>query len=145
MYEPTKTKKGVDFFLPQTHSLEQYQQYLYDLVFYSEFIILQQIQLEIFQIINTNKMQIDDKLNQILTFVSISNLMKQSFYIPGYQRNYRWQPEQVIALLDDIWVFREKTIKAKTNRFGQILSVALVIARRQQRAGKLGFFISACY
>lgn len=27
------------------------------------------------------------------------------YYIPDYQRGYRWQPKQAIELLDDIWLF----------------------------------------
>lgn len=86
-------------------------------------------------------MQTDDKLNQTLTFVSISDLMGQSFYIPGYQRGYRWQPEQVIALLDDIWEFREKTIKAqKTIGSVKYCLQPLVVARRQRSDGEHGFY-----
>lgn len=86
-------------------------------------------------------MQTDDKLNQTLTFVSISDLMGQSFYIPGYQRGYRWQPEQVIALLDDIWEFREKTIKAQ-KPIGSVKYCLqpLVVARRQRSDGEHGFY-----
>lgn len=86
-------------------------------------------------------MQTDDKLNQTLTFVSISDLMGQSFYIPGYQRGYRWQPEQVIALLDDIWEFREKTIKAQ-KPIGSVKYCLqpLVVARRQRSDREHGFY-----
>lgn len=49
-------------------------------------------------------------LTNKLTFASISDLLGQKFYIPGYQRGYRWQPGQVIALLDDIWEFHKKTL-----------------------------------
>lgn len=86
-------------------------------------------------------MQTDDKLNQTLTFVSISDLMGQSFYISGYQRGYRWQPEQVIALLDDIWEFREQTIKAQ-KPIGSVKYCLqpLVVARRQRSDGEHGFY-----
>ena len=53
----------------------------------------------------------NEKLNEKLVFVSISDLSEQKFYIPGYQRGYRWQPGQVIALLEDIWEFRKNTVK----------------------------------
>ncbi|NIG55731.1 DUF262 domain-containing protein [Chitinophaga sp. Cy-1792] len=36
----------------------------------------------------------------------ICRLSNEIFYIPAYQRGYRWGPAQVIALLDDIWRFR---------------------------------------
>jgi len=29
------------------------------------------------------------------------------FWIPSYQRGYRWEKKQIIDLLDDIWQFAE--------------------------------------
>ena len=43
---------------------------------------------------------------------SINDLLELHFYILYYQRGYRWTPQQVTDLLDDIWAFtREKTGK----------------------------------
>jgi len=36
---------------------------------------------------------------------SINNLMKERFFIPSYQRGYRWTDNEVTALLEDIWDF----------------------------------------
>lgn len=36
---------------------------------------------------------------------SINQLFGDNFFIPDYQRGYRWKPEQVNNLLDDIWDF----------------------------------------
>src|SRR5690606_37061213 len=36
---------------------------------------------------------------------SINQLFGENFFIPDYQRGYRWKPEQVNNLLDDIWDF----------------------------------------
>ncbi len=37
----------------------------------------------------------------------ITDLLKENFIIPSYQRGYRWKERQVINLLDDIWNFRK--------------------------------------
>lgn len=37
----------------------------------------------------------------------INNLLGEKFFIPSYQRGYRWTQDQVNNLLDDIWKFRE--------------------------------------
>ncbi|GHV96522.1 hypothetical protein AGMMS50293_28420 [Spirochaetia bacterium] len=37
----------------------------------------------------------------------INELLKETFLIPSYQRGYRWRPEQVKELLDDIWKYRK--------------------------------------
>jgi hypothetical protein len=35
----------------------------------------------------------------------VNDLLKEQFYVPSYQRGYRWSPKQVTDLLDDIWHF----------------------------------------
>ena len=42
---------------------------------------------------------------------AVENLMSYSFFIPDYQRGYRWKKEQVEELLTDLWEFHEKIIK----------------------------------
>lgn len=39
---------------------------------------------------------------------TIFDLLGNHFYIPHYQRGYRWTSEQVTQLLDDVWEFAEK-------------------------------------
>lgn len=46
----------------------------------------------------------DNKLN----LKSIFKLLEEHFYIPSYQRGYRWSNLQVTQLLDDVWDFTEK-------------------------------------
>lgn len=43
----------------------------------------------------------------ILQLKPINSLLNQNFYVPSYQRGYRWDWAQVKELLDDIWEFRE--------------------------------------
>lgn len=40
-----------------------------------------------------------------LVLKSINQLFENSFFIPSYQRGYRWTETQVTQLLDDIWSF----------------------------------------
>jgi uncharacterized protein with ParB-like and HNH nuclease domain len=42
---------------------------------------------------------------------SISALLEVGFFIPAYQRGYRWTSKQVEDLLDDIAEFSPKPIK----------------------------------
>lgn len=39
---------------------------------------------------------------------SVSELLGMKFFIPSYQRGYRWTEQQVKDLLDDIWEFSKK-------------------------------------
>ena len=48
-----------------------------------------------------------------LKLTSVNDLMGMNFYIPSYQRGYRWKTHQVTDLLDDIWEFHEKEKKPK--------------------------------
>ncbi|WET69084.1 DUF262 domain-containing protein [Sphingobacterium sp.] len=45
--------------------------------------------------------------NQIKTF-SITELLGCNFYIPEYQRGYRWTKTNVLQLLNDIWEYRQE-------------------------------------
>ena len=47
----------------------------------------------------------------------IDDLLKEDFFIPDYQRGYRWTPTQVEALLNDIWNFRDSSQEAKKDVF----------------------------
>ena len=42
---------------------------------------------------------------------SVSELLKMKFFIPSYQRGYRWTSRQVKDLLDDIGSFRPEKIQ----------------------------------
>ena len=42
---------------------------------------------------------------------SISELLGKHFYIPSYQRGYRWEEQQILDLLNDILEFQKKNGK----------------------------------
>ena len=44
-----------------------------------------------------------------LKFRPVTSLLTDRFYIPSYQRGYRWKDTQVKNLLDDIWNFRKES------------------------------------
>jgi uncharacterized protein with ParB-like and HNH nuclease domain len=44
-----------------------------------------------------------------LTLKPINDLLGEDFFIPAYQRGYRWTNGQVKELLDDIWEFRRNS------------------------------------
>jgi len=45
-------------------------------------------------------------LSNNIELKSINNILGERFYIPSYQRGYRWREEQVEALLNDLWEFK---------------------------------------
>jgi hypothetical protein len=47
--------------------------------------------------------------NNKLCLKTVYDLLGKNFYIPAYQRGYRWKEEQVKALLDDIWDFSQSS------------------------------------
>ena len=50
----------------------------------------------------------------VLCLKPINDLLKERFFIPSYQRGYRWSPRQVTDILDDIFTFqRESDTKGK--------------------------------
>ena len=46
--------------------------------------------------------------NNKIELKSVSELLGMKFFIPSYQRGYRWTEQQVKDLLDDIWEFSKK-------------------------------------
>jgi uncharacterized protein with ParB-like and HNH nuclease domain len=48
-----------------------------------------------------------------ITTLSISELLEKKFYVPAYQRGYRWTKQQVYDLLDDIYAFATKKNKSE--------------------------------
>lgn len=53
--------------------------------------------------------------NSKLELKSINQLLDNSFFIPAYQRGYRWSKTQVEQLLNDIWDFANPTKNIQTN------------------------------
>lgn len=43
-----------------------------------------------------------------IKLISVRELLGKSFYIPSYQRGYRWEEQQIIDLLNDILEFQKK-------------------------------------
>ena len=39
----------------------------------------------------------------------VCNLLEHNFFIPNYQRGYRWEKQQVVDLLDDLKEFIDNT------------------------------------
>ena len=57
-----------------------------------------------------------------LKLTSVNDLMGMNFYIPTYQRGYRWKDRQVFDLLDDDTCVFEKTALVKLAEQGQLMS-----------------------
>ena len=48
---------------------------------------------------------------------SIYELLPETFFVPSYQRGYRWTPQQVEQLLDDLWEFKQSADKRDKSVF----------------------------
>ena len=48
-----------------------------------------------------------------MAITSIDKLMGRTFFVPGYQRGYRWGRQEVEALLNDLWEFYLQTKEKK--------------------------------
>ena len=45
----------------------------------------------------------------LLKVLPVNDLLGKSFFVPSYQRGYRWTTRQVMELLNDIWKFRKES------------------------------------
>ena len=50
-------------------------------------------------------------MDNLIEIREINKLIKEKFFVPAYQRGYRWDKKQVIDLLDDIYEFMNKPNK----------------------------------
>ncbi len=55
--------------------------------------------------------------SKMLRLRSINELLDESFFIPSYQRGYRWTEAQVTDLLNDIWEFTQDVEQDKNKGF----------------------------
>lgn len=56
--------------------------------------------------------KIKSNMANTITLYSISELLEMNFFIPSYQRGYRWDKQQVEDLLNDIYSFAIKPYKS---------------------------------
>lgn len=49
-----------------------------------------------------------------LVLKSVNQLFKDRFFVPAYQRGYRWTETQVEQLLNDIWQFSQRSERSKS-------------------------------
>ena len=54
-------------------------------------------------------------MENILELKTISELQEYNFYIPSYQRGYRWSSKEVIELLNDISNFTPRLVNDATD------------------------------
>jgi uncharacterized protein with ParB-like and HNH nuclease domain len=47
-------------------------------------------------------------MSENICLKSIAELLNFKFFIPSYQRGYRWTEQQVKDLLNDVWEFMQK-------------------------------------
>ncbi len=55
--------------------------------------------------------------DETMPLKTVRELLRKSYYIPNYQRGYRWGKDEVIKLLDDIWDFANNMDKKDESEF----------------------------
>lgn len=66
---------------------------------------------------------------------SISELLGKQFYIPSYQRGYRWEEQQIIDLLNDIFEFQKK-VNSKKIGVGEFYCLQPLIVTQRKNLDK---------
>lgn len=69
-----------------------------------------------------------------LVLKSINQLMEYSFFIPSYQRGYRWTEKQVEELLEDIWAFAINPPKQEEGKMRPFYCLQPIVVK--QKNGK---------
>lgn len=68
-----------------------------------------------------------------ISIKSINDLLQENFYIPSYQRGYRWTNKQVKDLLEDINEFTPKEISESNNKTWYCLQPIVVKAKKDNQ------------
>lgn len=76
-------------------------------------------------------------LSKKLTFASVNDFKKETFYIPDYQRGYRWQPTQVEQLLNDLWGFYLESHNKAVNDIFPYCLQPIVVAQKSDDTWEL--------
>ncbi len=62
---------------------------------------------------------IAEKSNDNLKPLAINEILNKKFFVPHYQRGYRWTAQQVIQLLDDIDAFSPRELDGKLGKLNE--------------------------
>ena len=65
----------------------------------------------------------------------IKDLLGMNFFIPDYQRGYRWEKQQTEDLLEDIWSFASKENKAQSEIY--CIQPLVVQAKKEEIIDKI--------
>ncbi len=82
--------------------------------------------------------------NNIVDIKTIGSLLggKNCFYVPCYQRGYRWNRKQVEELLSDLYSFRKQYDRDKSSGVGNFYCLQPIIVKEicdeEVRANALG-------
>ncbi len=66
-----------------------------------------------------------------LVLKSINQLFEYSFFIPAYQRGYRWTNTQVIQLLDDVWNFAKNPPPKADSKIEPFYCLQPIVVKQQ--------------
>jgi hypothetical protein len=75
-----------------------------------------------------------------ITLISVAELLDgRNFFIPAYQRGYRWSEDQMLDLLDDLYEFaiRDKKKDSKNDSAGEFYCLQPIIVQRVTQLEKL--------
>ncbi|MHB8209036.1 DUF262 domain-containing protein [Mucilaginibacter sp.] len=75
--------------------------------------------------------------DDVLQLKSINKLLTSAFYIPGYQRGYRWTYIQIEQLLNDIWEFRQNPPKTAPDADKPFYCLQPIVVKEKDIDGKM--------
>ena len=78
----------------------------------------------------------ENKTENNIELKSISELLRMKFFIPSYQRGYRWTEQQVKDLLNDVNEFRPECVKEKNETTWYCLQ-PLVVKKMEETDSRL--------
>lgn len=69
--------------------------------------------------------------NNVIELKSINDLLGCKFYIPSYQRGYRWTELQMTELLNDLWDFKQKISKRNAQNSAEFYCLQPIVVKEK--------------
>lgn len=69
---------------------------------------------------------------QSIQLNTVNDLLGMNFFIPSYQRGYRWTRKQVKDLLNDIWTFKPEKV-GDTDEYSWYCLQPLVVKENKEK------------
>lgn len=76
-------------------------------------------------------------MNNLINLKSVNELLGCKFYIPSYQRGYRWTEQQMNELLNDLWTFKQRVSRGEVANGKEFYCLQPIVVKNRKKDTEL--------